>query len=264
MKNFEYIGSHNHALDRDSLIKLWWVFHPRFKFFKTLKANSKLLDLGAGSGGLIFWREYFLCDRNDIEIYAVDIKEGEYFRKCNDFQICDLEKDILKWPENFFDAILISHVIEHIKNTENVMDNIDRVAKRDYALLYIEFPSDRSVNNPPIEYFLKHGVKVPRTITNFYDDKTHVSLFTRDALKALFMKKGFYPIEEGIISNPFIEDILIRRGIEENDSELFTYGIWSKLGFAEYVIFRRQSARNLHNILDILVKTFYEGISDRG
>jgi hypothetical protein len=88
---------------------------------------------------------------------------------------------------------------------------------------------------------------------NFYDDGTHINLFTRERLKDLFMQIGFFPIEEGIICNPYIEDLLITYGIEHGDKEFFTYGLWSKLGFAEYIIFRRGSSTK--NIADLIVNS---------
>src|ERR1041384_7339961 len=39
-------------LDDDALLELFWEFHPRYRFIKSLPWASNLLDLGAGDGGL--------------------------------------------------------------------------------------------------------------------------------------------------------------------------------------------------------------------
>ena len=242
-------------LNRDTLITLWWTFHPRFKFIKTLKFKSKILDIGAGPGGLIFWKDWdWIHKRSDLSFFAVDIVKGENFEKYEDFQICDLEKDTLKWPNEFFDAAFLSHVIEHLRDVKNLLDNIDKKLKKDYAMLYVEFPSYTSIAAPSFELFLKAGIKESlRTTINFYDDGTHINLFNRERLKDLFMQIGFFPIEEGIICNSYIEDLLITYGIEHGDKEVFTYGLWSKLGFAEYIIFRRGSSTK--NLTDLMVNS---------
>src|SRR5215468_8166824 len=43
---------------RDQLLEWYWRSHPRFCFFKGAPPNAWVLDLGAGGGGLPFWREY--------------------------------------------------------------------------------------------------------------------------------------------------------------------------------------------------------------
>ena len=247
------------SFDRDYLITLWWALHPRFKFIKTLIPNAKLLDVGAGPGGLIYWKQY-IYDRSDIKFFAVDLHKGELFEMYDDYQICDLEKEELKWPDNFFDAAFLSHVIEHLSDPSNLLANLNRKLKRDFALIYVEFPSYHSTIIPSFDFLKNDKLNDSmRTTINFYDDGTHVTLYTTDSLKALFGKYHFYAIEEGYIINPYCEDTFLRLGIEFSDRELFTYGLWSKTIFAQYIIFVRGSnSKNLYQILNEIIKTSEE------
>ena len=100
---------------KELLQKLYWYFHPRFSFFKTLPYNTKLLDIGAGSGGLVIWKNWIEPFREDMQLYAIDKTKGEFFDKFVDVQTMDLDKDTIKFEDDFFDGVFLSHVIEHVK-----------------------------------------------------------------------------------------------------------------------------------------------------
>jgi len=50
-------------------------------------------------------------------------------------------------PNDFFDVIILSHVIEHITNGEEVVIQITRKIKRG-GIIYIEFPTVKSTRFP--------------------------------------------------------------------------------------------------------------------
>lgn len=223
---------------KDELLKLYWINHPRFRFVKFLPLNAKLLDVGAGSGGLIHWLEWENPKRNDIKMYAVDHVYGEYFDKYTDFHLCNLEKDIIKFDDSYFDGIIVSHVIEHISQEHRLLEEIRRLLKIG-GRLYIECPTPETLHLPGAKEFkLLFGVDI--TTVNFKDDLTHLRTFELDQLHRLVADHGFRVLESGIIENKYLEDELFTFGVYNRDSVAIECAVWSKLRFAEYIISERE------------------------
>jgi len=222
--------------EKDSLLTEYWTFHPRYRFFKTSALNSRVLDVGAGTGGLHFRREWGFPKRNDIELHAVDLKKGEFFDFFSTFQIMDLEKDELHYAEDFFDAMTMSHCLEHIEKGDVVLSKL-RKRLKPHGQLYIEMPTPESRSFPLREYYLKQGLNV--CVTSFGDDKTHVKTYTFQELFSILNHQHFAVVEFGIIENKYLEDLLFKWGSENSDQEITTYAIWLKLRFAQYCIAER-------------------------
>lgn len=231
--NFEFTVSDKSSFDKNHLTTLYWSFHPRFRFFKMSPVNSKLLDVGAGSGGVWHWKQWGEPARNDIEMYAVDLKKGELFDKYQDYQVCNLDKNNLKYSNNFFDSILMAHVLEHIQDENKILDEVERVLKVD-GKLYIEIPTTGTLHYPDRKLFLHKGIDV--STVNFFDDNTHRRTFDLDALSDILKKHKFKVLESGTIENKYLESILFACGIKNNDQELTTYGVWLQLKWSQYII----------------------------
>ena len=221
---------------RPELVSLYWNYHPRYRFLKTLPRGSRLLDAGAGPGGLVLWKEWLPPRRDDIRMCAVDMVPGELFERYDDFQICDLDSEQLKYGPGSFNAVLLSHVLEHIKDEKKFFLELGRVLTAG-GRLYVEVPTPASRHFPGRQLFLDRGVDV--STVNFFDDSTHLRTFSLGELSALAEGSGFTPLESGLIGNRYMEDELLSFGIRNGDQELATYGLWSKLGFAHYLVAER-------------------------
>jgi SAM-dependent methyltransferase len=229
---FGYKESSSH-LSKEDLLYLYWIYHPRFRFFKNVPDRSRFLDIGAGSGGLQFWRGWHLPNRNDIDMYAVDLAEGEFFNRYTDFQICNLDLQEIKYENNFFDVVFLSHVLEHIHDENRFLRNITRPLKNG-GRIYLEIPTPETLNYPSRALFLDQGINV--STMNFFDDRTHVKTYDLDRLEEKLNEVKIRVYERGCIENKFAEDKLFSYGISHNDQELLTYAVWSKLRWAHYII----------------------------
>lgn len=218
------------------LLYLYWTFHPRFRFFKTLPLNSRLLDIGAASGGLSFWKEWELPKRDDIEMYGLDLSRGEFFDQYKDFQILDLDDGHIKYEDDFFDAILMSHVLEHIKDENKIVKEIKRLLKTG-GIAYIEMPTLQTLTCPSKHLFLDKGINV--TTMNFFDDHTHLRTFDKDGMEDLFTSHKFNTLSYGVIQNKYLEDELFTYGMNNNDQETTQYSVWSKLKWAQYLVVQK-------------------------
>jgi SAM-dependent methyltransferase len=221
---------------RPELVSLYWNYHPRYRFLKTLRRETRLLDAGAGPGGLVLWKEWLPPRREDIRMSAVDMVRGELFDRYDDFQVCNLDREPLRYGPGTFDAVLLSHVLEHIKDERAFFRELGRVL-RPGGRLYVEVPTPASLHFPGRQKFLDSGIDV--STVNFFDDSTHLRTFSLGELALLAHDAGFTAVETGLITNRYIEDELLSFGIQNRDQELATYGLWSKLGFAHYMIAER-------------------------
>ncbi len=229
------VASPRHT-SRPELISLYWNYHPRYRFLKTLPPGSRLLDAGAGPGGLVLWKEWLPPRREDIRMSAVDMVRGELFDRYDDCRVCDMDAGPLAYQSGAFDAVLLSHVLEHIRDERVFFAELARLL-RPGGRLYVEVPTPASEHFPGRQLFLDRGIDV--STVNFFDDSTHLRTFSLAELSALAESSAFLTRETGLIANRYIEDDLLAFGILNRDQEIATYGLWSKLGFAHYIVAER-------------------------
>jgi SAM-dependent methyltransferase len=198
------------------------------KIKKVFKNNEfRILDVGAGNHSATLAKKYF----PNCKYYGIDISK-DYNNDENDFQSMEIfwEKDLTKLefsdiPNNFFDVILMTHIIEHLINGEFVLDALLKKVKSD-GYIYLEYPSKRSIHFPSMKDTL-----------NFYDDSTHVRLYDINVLNKIIESNGFSILKFGIrrdISN--ILAIPIRIIYNMIKKRYIPGGVfWDLLGFAEFI-----------------------------
>lgn len=222
---------------RDELISLFWQYHPRFRSFKVFPTqNSTVLDLGSGSGGLYFWKEYLPPFRSDLKMAAVDLYEGPYFKYYEQYSLINLDESALPFPDQSFDFIISSHLIEHVADWKSLLVKCDKVLKPN-GIIYIETPSKHTIDLPVKNFYIEKGF--PCQITNFFDDGTHTQIVDLDILNEYANSLGFVSLEKGFCKSPFLEDMLLSYGHLHKDEEVSQYGLWSKLLFSSYIILQK-------------------------
>lgn len=136
MAEMQFQGYQLHPFDR---------FFPNYNL-KEMISNKTVLDLGCWCGGMAVsvaerWcvREMFGIDINDNFIRAANM----FASKRNDcikykFQVGFGES--LPYEDNFFDVIVNSDVLEHVKSVKNTLEECKRVIKPGGMILSV-FPS---------------------------------------------------------------------------------------------------------------------------
>lgn len=195
------------------------------------KKPFKLLDIGAGNHSASKIKNVF----PQCEYHGVDL-EKEYNNNSEDFSLMkafyemDLTKlDMSSIPDNYFDAILMAHIIEHLHNGDEVIKNLLPKLKSG-GYLYIEYPGVKSTKLPSM-----HGS------LNFNDDPTHVRLYSVKELKTLFENNNCKVLKAGtkhniwfILAMPFRILSFLVRG-KKLQGNIF----WDLLGFAEYLYVKK-------------------------
>jgi len=209
------------------------ILPPRFRFFHRQLKNKKfsILDIGAGSHSPTITKKYF----KNCEYHGVDI--GNYNNSDGDMQAMDryFEMDVTKLkfdeiPGNYYDVIMLSHIIEHLYNGDKVVEGLLPKLKKG-GLIYIEYPGERSTHLPKMKSTL-----------NFYDDVTHVRVFSIPEIAGLLTNNGCQVLKSGtrrywpyMLLMPMI---LVYKAIQKGQVQGGTF--WDILGFAEYVYAKKK------------------------
>jgi 2-polyprenyl-3-methyl-5-hydroxy-6-metoxy-1,4-benzoquinol methylase len=111
--------------------KKWWrfIFYPfriALTYYPSKVKNGRLLDIGCGAGN-------FLIEAQKIgwEVYGIDpsplaVKAAKSQGLRNIYQGFIPEADL---KNNFFDAVIMFHVFEHVPNPEAVLREVYRILK---------------------------------------------------------------------------------------------------------------------------------------
>jgi len=224
---------------RDVLIEAYWRFHPRYLFFKSLPERARLADLGAGSGSLTFWKSWGEPERADLRMYAADLVKGEFFERYLDFDLVDLGRQTTKFPSGVFDAVIVSHVIDHVANRVALAREAARIA-RPGATIFVEWSRPESHRVVDRATFAASGIRCGPI--NFFDDESHVEPVEDVATTATFEAAGLRRVAGGQIANDYLFPELVRCGLAEGEEEATTYGLWLAYRLARYAVFEKQLA----------------------
>jgi SAM-dependent methyltransferase len=214
--------------------------HPRARFARILPSSAAVLDVGcwqysfarlceeAGLGGL---RHFGI----DVELPAgVPTPEGYVFNQV------DIDASPFPFPDQTFDAVVASHVIEHLRNPLLLLDEAFRVLKPQ-GLLYLECPSDRSLRLPSMPFKFEEMRSL-----NFYDDPTHVGRpHTPQSLHRLFRMYGAEVLESRYVVFDHVRwrsPWLILKALLRRDAAMLEDVVWKSVGFAVFGIGRKGSA----------------------
>lgn len=158
------------------------------------KRALKILDVGCGHNSFNICKKYFLFDVFDgIDKEIWQGKEEDY-KDLTHLFLFDLETDsenFDKLQDNFYDLILMSHVIEHIRNGHDIIERLVPKLSPN-GIIYIETPSVKTLKYPSgIGFF------------NFHDDPTHKKVYSYRKLSNILIKNDCKVIKAGIRRDRF-------------------------------------------------------------
>ncbi|GAL86453.1 SAM-dependent methyltransferase [Sporocytophaga myxococcoides] len=201
------------------------------KYFST-NQSFILLDIGAGNHSAANTKKWF----PKCVYHGVD-REKDYNNSETDLKLMDqfyeMDLTLLNFhniPDNYYDAIMMAHVIEHLPNGTEVIKALVPKLKPG-GLIYIEYPGIKSTTLPS-----KRGT------LNFFDDNTHCRIYTKVELYNTLMSASCTPIKGGT-RRDFQNMLLLPIKLFHNKIKYgYVMGsvFWDLLGFAEFVLARKK------------------------
>jgi len=151
---------------------------PIFRFLiRHCKKGEKLLDLGCGRGHFLSFAErYFQCFGIDISSYAID-KARKNTKKAVLYEgNCE---DLSKFEDNFFDIVTAFDFLEHLKEPQKTIQEINHILKLK-GILVISTPNPISL-----------GRKLKKEKWYGFTDPTHISIKEVSEWKAILERNNF-------------------------------------------------------------------------
>ena len=143
----------------------WQIQKEVKKFFNNIE-NKKILDFGCGDGRY----KKFISKTNDYT--GIDVEESGHLNTAKKYDII-WNKKKLPFENDYFDAILMTEVLEHIEDIDTTLKEIYRVLKKNGSIL-ITVPFMWKEHEKPYDF----------------------QRFTSFGLKKLFQKNGFEIINQ--------------------------------------------------------------------
>lgn len=207
---------------------------PKFSYLNRSyqQKSFTLLDIGSGNHSASKTKTLFPhCEYHGVDLQKDFNNDESDYAAMHAFYEMDLTKlDFHTIPDDYFDFIRMTHVIEHLHNGDKVIAGLLPKLKRG-GYIYIEYPGKKSLELPSM-----HGT------LNFYDDPTHVRIYSVKELKDLLDAWGCTVIKGGtrrnmvfLLAMPFrvLKARLQNRPLQGNF-------FWDWKGFAEYVFAKKK------------------------
>jgi SAM-dependent methyltransferase len=160
---------------KKGLKRFWHKINGDYRDEIIEKAEGKVLDIGCGNGHLLVLLKDKGCD-----VYGVETNHKSA-SACNQrgFKVfCGILEDA-NFPDEFFDAVILSQVIEHLPSPKRTLHEIHRILKQDGKVLIYCPNADSYLSKIFGRYW--HGWHIP---FHFYG-------FTRDTIQKLSHRSGF-------------------------------------------------------------------------
>lgn len=175
----KYISTHTEELygkaSLEAMRKEFRVWQSYFGGFLPEEKNSKILDLGCGNGGLVYWlKESGFVNATGIDVSKEQVNEARELG-INGVECAEL-RDFLKDKGGVYDVVFARDLLEHFTKDE-LLDIVDLVyaSLQDGGVFVVQ-----TVNAENLFWGrLRHG------------DFTHELAFTADSIRQLLKVGGF-------------------------------------------------------------------------
>ncbi len=155
-------------------------FNRHLSFFKPF-IKGKILDFGCGQGEFTYIASKYCSSVCGIDCSEIAINKAKNSYPEIDFQLLG-ESSKFTYPDESFDAIFMIDVLEHILDTETLLEETNRVLKSNGHLLIATSQLTR------LKLFIIILISLDKY---FYPTTPHIRYFTKNNLSGLLRQKGF-------------------------------------------------------------------------
>ena len=186
-----------------------------------------MLDIGTGNHSASKTKSLFpACEYYGLDLNRDYNNDEEDFKAMKRFYEMDLTHlNFSSLPDEYFDAIWLVHVIEHLHNGDQVIIGLLKKLKPG-GYMYLEYPGKKSTRLPSMKGTL-----------NFKDDPSHVRLYSVKELEILFAANHCRVLNSGLRRGLFYAAVIPPRIVFRwLRGKAITGNIfWDLLGFAEFL-----------------------------
>lgn len=181
---------------KDDQEQLTSLLRDKMRFLiREVGSDKKLLEVGCNDG---YMGEILLRKNNDV--YGIDIvkKKLELAGKRGlKVKECDVETKPFPYPSDYFDIVILGDVIEHIFDTDGLLEKCKRVLKKDGKLI-ITTPNAASLARRimlllGINPFLEFSTELPPL--KGYPAVGHIRYYTSNTLRRQLAYHDFKDIK---------------------------------------------------------------------
>lgn len=209
-------------------LRAWFGKPVRFDHMgRFLTPGTRLLDVGCGDFAPYSTFKYY----PSVIFSGIDWHNIAGRKDMEHFFQCDLEKtDLAEVPNNYYDVINLSHIIEHVSDGGKLLSILVSKLKSG-GIIYVETPTERTLKFPPMYGTL-----------NFYDDPTHKKVYTLSEIEDILKRNGCIILESRVRRSlkRIILMPLYTISTWLRDKKINATVLWDIKGFAHYVIAQKQ------------------------
>jgi SAM-dependent methyltransferase len=201
--------------------------------------GAKIADIGCTGFSIVDMARWL--DRPDLIQAGVDSMPLVAPENC-EFKQADLDVHAIPFPDDSFDLVVASHIIEHLRDPIKFCSDLIRITKPGGSL-YIEAPSERSVMLPGMPFDHDRFCSL-----SFYDDPTHQSRpWSPQAFHRLFRYLGCVPLKTGYHTSLRVRlmfPLLFLGAYVLQNARLLEFCIWRGVGWCSYAIITKPKELN--------------------
>lgn len=218
------------------LIEFLGIRRPLKRAYDSLPQQAAVLDVGC----LNFVQVQVAQERGRHDLLHYGVDYGDLASEAPlefVYKRCDLAKENIPFPDDSFDLVVASHVIEHLADPLRLFEECIRVCKPG-GEIYIEAPSERSVNFRSMPFGLEKMY-----CASFYDDPTHLGRpWTPQALFRLASYYGCWVVKTGYYQSAILwvlSPFLLLFAFAMRRAKLYEFIIWNAFGWACFSIIEK-------------------------
>ncbi len=171
--------SHHASRDKEewdySAVKARLVYEPLLRQIAKFSGQGRLLDIGCSNGSFLH-----TARATGWEVFGIELEKSSWeIAKRHDLDVYNGELLDRAFPDNYFVAITMWQVIEHLADPRALLAEIHRIL-RPGGILAVSTPNIRSIG----WYLLRENWGV-------IEPKVHLNLFTPRSLELLLRATGF-------------------------------------------------------------------------
>lgn len=177
-------------------------------------SGNRVLNIGCGDG----YYNFLLSDRfkevHGIDVNPTDIKIAKSLYAKKNISCAVASATTLPFPDNHFDRIICTEVLEHVRDHKKAIKEIARVLRKNGTAIITVPSADHPISFDPINWLLVRitGKHLPIGVWSY----GHLRLYTMDRLETLFKEVGLKPMKRlyllhffgGIFENSYIMNFL--------------------------------------------------------